>query len=104
MKIKWGKSDMMKRNIKKMIRQKSINVGWRRKGERFVPAFLFFLTFISVLTSAGIVYILIGESVHFFREVPFKQFFLSSQLKPLSNEPSFSVLPLLNGTLLATVI
>ncbi|HLS67132.1 MAG TPA: phosphate ABC transporter permease subunit PstC [Pseudogracilibacillus sp.] len=95
---------MTKRNIKKMIRQKSTNADWRKKGERFVPAFLFSLTLISILTTVGIVYILIGESVHFFREVSIKQFFLSSQLKPLSNEPSFGVLPLLNGTLLATAI
>src|SRR5699024_1694335 len=45
-----------------------------------------------------------SESIHFFKEVSIIEFFTSSNLKPLSAEPAFGVLPLLIGTLTATII
>src|SRR5699024_1605302 len=69
-----------------------------------IPALLFLLASISVCTTVGIVYILFSESIHFFKEVSIMSFFTSSNLKPLSAEPAFGVLPLLVGTLVATLL
>lgn len=49
-------------------------------------------------------YTLITEAVHFFQRVSLTEFFTSTNLKPLSQNPSFGLLPLLSGTLLSTMI
>ncbi|WP_080872179.1 phosphate ABC transporter permease subunit PstC [Oceanobacillus timonensis] len=72
--------------------------------ERFIPALLLLIASISVLTTVGIVYTLFAESVAFFRNVPILDFFTGTVLKPLSQNPEFGVLPLLNGTIISTVI
>lgn len=58
----------------------------------------------SVATTVGIVYVLASESVHFFQQVSFREFFLGTEWAPLFNPPKFGVLPLVNGTLLVTVV
>ncbi|MFD1064653.1 phosphate ABC transporter permease subunit PstC [Oceanobacillus locisalsi] len=72
--------------------------------ERFIPVLLLLIASISVLTTVGIVYTLFAESVAFFRNVPILDFFTGTVLKPLSQNPEFGVLPLLNGTIISTVI
>jgi phosphate transport system permease protein len=54
----------------------------------------------SVAVTFGIVAVLLGETVEFFREVPFGEFFLGTTWAPLFEPRSFGVLPLLCGTLL----
>jgi phosphate transport system permease protein len=62
---------------------------------------LFFLcAFLSVLTTFGIVLVLLVESIGFFREVPLSSFLTGTRWAPLYRPPAFGVLPLLNGTLL----
>ncbi|MFC0014047.1 phosphate ABC transporter permease subunit PstC [Allobacillus sp. GCM10007490] len=72
--------------------------------EKMVPAVLFLFAAVSVLTTIAILYTLITEAVHFFQRVSFTEFFTSTNLKPLSQNPSFGLLPLLSGTLLSTII
>lgn len=91
-------------DVKNLIKEQTTVQKWKRKSEQFIPALLFLLASISVFTTVGIVYILISESIHFFKEVSIIEFFTSSNLKPLSADPSFGVLPLLVGTLTATLI
>lgn len=73
-----------------------------RKWDKVVPAFLFVCTFISVLTTAGIVLTLLLEAVHFFAEVSIGQFFTLSEWAPPADQ--FGILPLISGTLLVTLI
>lgn len=75
----------------------------RHTFERLVPKVLAILASVSIITTLGIVLTLVADSVHFFERVPFSNFF-SSDLAPLSPEPSFGVLPLLVGTLLSAGI
>ena len=91
-------------DVKSLIKEQTTVQKWKRKSEQFIPALLFLLASISVCTTVGIVYILFSESIHFFKEVSIFEFFTSSHLKPLSAEPAFGVLPLLVGTLTATLI
>ncbi|HEY4579314.1 MAG TPA: phosphate ABC transporter permease subunit PstC [Savagea sp.] len=72
--------------------------------EKAIPFILFVIASISVLTTIGIVFTLLSETIEFFRRVPLKEFFTSTVLKPLSQNPQFGVLPLLMGTLYSSVI
>lgn len=58
----------------------------------------------SVLTSFGILYILLRESLPFLSEVGVREFFLGTSWAPLMEPRSFGVLPLIAGTLLVTVV
>lgn len=74
----------------------------RKKLESFIPIVLFFTAAISVLTMAGILFILLRETYHFFRDVSPMEFLFGTVLKPLGANPEFGVLPLLTGTLMST--
>ena len=76
----------------------------KRRLDQMIPVVLFLAALISVLTTVGIILTLIFDAVQFFRTVPFREFFGSTKLAPLSPEPSFGVLPLLNGTILTSLI
>ncbi|MDP2469711.1 MAG: phosphate ABC transporter permease subunit PstC [Candidatus Palauibacterales bacterium] len=72
----------------------------RRWGERLIAALLFGCGLISVLTTVGIVVVLVTESAGFFREVPIAEFLTGTRWSPMYSEQHFGILPLLNGTLL----
>ncbi len=71
--------------------------------DRAMPLFFLSMAFISVLTTFGIVYTLVVDALKFFAAVPLSEIF-STRLQPLSADPSFGILPLLNGTILTTII
>jgi len=94
----------MKNNVgvRELIQQ---NVTQRKKRlEGIVPIILFLAAAISVLTTFGIVLTLVFDAALFFKEVPFWEFFGSTTLAPLSPEPSFGILPLINGTIISSLI
>jgi len=72
----------------------------RRWEERAVKIVLFFLVLVSVLTTLGIIYVLFQETVLFFRQVSFAQFFLDTRWTPLFLSKRFGIWPLVNGTVL----
>ena len=59
---------------------------------------------VSILTAAGIVVVLFGESIAFFQNVSLGQFFGDTVWTPLFSEPHFGIWPLVMGTLLTTLI
>ncbi|MBN1337314.1 MAG: phosphate ABC transporter permease subunit PstC [Deltaproteobacteria bacterium] len=59
---------------------------------------------LSILTTAGIVAVLAGETVAFFREVPVRAFLFDTQWTPLFADKHFGIWPLVAGTLLTTAI
>lgn len=69
-----------------------------------MPVLLLFFTGISILTTVGIVVILISESYGFFKEVPVFEFLTGTKWTPLFANPQFGVLPLITGTLMITAI
>ncbi|MFD2613355.1 phosphate ABC transporter permease subunit PstC [Paenibacillus gansuensis] len=69
-----------------------------------MPIVLALFAGISVLTTIGIVVILLTESAGFFRHVPILDFLTGTEWTPLFSEKSFGVLPLVTGTLMITVI
>jgi phosphate transport system permease protein len=71
--------------------------------ERLVSGVLFVCGLVSVLTTVGIVVVLVRESVGFFRVVPIVDFLTGTRWSPLFADQHFGILPLVNGTLLVTV-
>ena len=59
---------------------------------------------VSVFTTAGIVLVLIGETVAFFRDVSIVEFLFGTQWTPLFATKQFGVLPLVAGTALVSAI
>jgi phosphate transport system permease protein len=81
----------------------------RRSGlsvmERIMPKLLWMCAFISILTTLGIVLVLLIESVTFFTRVPFTHFFGSTEWYPFyERDPSYGIWALVSGTLLITGI
>lgn len=90
-------------NVRELI-EKNKSGGKNRLIEKSVPIILFLTASISILTTIGILMTLIFETILFFKEVSFIEFFTSTKLDPLGTDPSFGILPLLNGTIITTVI
>ncbi|WP_262175920.1 phosphate ABC transporter permease subunit PstC [Saccharococcus sp. Marseille-Q5394] len=91
-------------NIRDMIDQNHRGNSIRRRIERLIPSFLAIIASLSVLTTIGIIWTLLFETVEFFKRVPFLDFFSGTVLKPLSQNPEFGVLPLLMGTVTSSLI
>jgi phosphate transport system permease protein len=68
-----------------------------------IYAFLFACATLSIVTTLGIVFVLIEETVHFFEEVPVREFLTGTEWTPLFTEKHFGVLPLLNATIMMAV-
>lgn len=72
----------------------------RRIQENVISGILFVASAISVLTTIGIIGVLLYESVGFFRQVPITEFLTGTRWAPLFTPQSFGVVPLLAGSFL----
>ena len=86
------------------MQKDSRGMGKRRFEEFFVLYILRFSAFISIITTIGIISILGINSVPFFREVGFIEFFTGLEWTPLFIPQNFGVSPLVNGTFLVAFI
>ena len=59
---------------------------------------------ITILTTIGIIWVLLSQSIGFFKEVSVWEFITGTRWTPLFESKHFGILPLLTGTLLTTVI
>lgn len=91
-------------NIREMIAEKKKKRNFSNVTEKLIPTILLLIASISILTTLGIIITLFGEAIEFFKRVPFLEFYTGTVLKPMSENPQFGVLPLLNGTLISTSI
>jgi phosphate transport system permease protein len=72
--------------------------------ERLIELLLLLAALVSVFTTAGIVYILIKESVVFFQHVPLADFLTDRQWTPLFDDAHFGIMVLLSGTLTSSAV
>lgn len=72
--------------------------------ERLIETGLFLSAAASVLVTAGIVGVLLVETIGFFGEVSLWDFFTDTEWTPLFSTPRFGILPLLAGTVLVSAI
>jgi phosphate transport system permease protein len=85
-------------------RVSALGASRRRIGEDVIKGLLFLAALLSSLTTIGIVLSLLRETVSFFGEVGVGEFLFGTEWSPLFADPSFGVVPLVTGTLLATGI
>ena len=72
--------------------------------EWIIERLLFLCAALSVLTTAGIIFVLAEETYEFLREVPIVEFLTGTEWTPLFADRHFGVLPLVSGTLLVSAI
>jgi phosphate transport system permease protein len=77
--------------------------GFRTHVERAIHGGLWICAFISILTTLGIVIILVVEASQFFREVSIVRFLTGTTWTPLLRPQHFGILPLVCGTGLVAV-
>ena len=82
----------------------SLRAARRRWGEGLIKGFLVLATFISILTTTGIVLSLVQETVVFFGEVGIGDYLFGTEWAPLFKPASFGVLPLVLGTFLISAV
>jgi len=73
-----------------------------RPGEGIIQGFLFFCAALSILTTIGILYVLLKESLLFFKHVRIIEFVFGTKWQPMIE--SFGILPLVSATLMTTTI
>jgi phosphate transport system permease protein len=82
--------------------------GWRRstieRGERVLEYGLLACGLVTILTTAGILFVLARETAAFFSEVPLREFLGDREWTPLFSDPQFGIWPLVAGTFLTSAI
>lgn len=72
--------------------------------ERFMEVLLMLCATVSVITTLGILFVLLKDSIGFFSKVSIWEFLTDTQWTPLFEDAHFGILPLLSGTFLITFI
>lgn len=73
------------------------------KEDVIVTAILFLCASISILTTIGIVAVLLFEAIEFFKEIPILSFLTDTKWTPLFKPEHFGIMSLLSGSLLITL-
>jgi phosphate transport system permease protein len=76
----------------------------KRFSERIIESLLAISGLITILTTIGIIWVLVTESWSFFQGISLWDFFTDTEWTPLFAEKHYGILPLLSGTLLTTFI
>ncbi len=76
----------------------------RHWNERLIETLLFSAAALSVLTTLGIVYVLVSESVHFFARVSIFDFLTDTQWTPLFDDAHFGIMVLVSGTVVSSLV
>ncbi|MGM0903033.1 MAG: phosphate ABC transporter permease subunit PstC [Bacillota bacterium] len=90
--------------VREMIQQNKNTVNVTSVTETIMPKFLLGVAIISILTTIGILITLLTETVYFFRDVSFIEFFTGTALSPLGTNAKFGILPLVTGTVISSTI
>jgi phosphate transport system permease protein len=77
-----------------------VGLAWRHRKERLIGVVLLLCSAVSILTTLGIVGVLLLESMAFFSKVSLLEFLTGTQWTPLFSEKHYGILPLLTGSVL----
>ena len=72
--------------------------------EKIIEFILRATSLITILTTIGIIWVLLSESLEFFKEVSIIDYLTDNQWTPLFANKHFGILPLISGTVLTTII
>ena len=76
----------------------------RRVSERVIGALLWVCGALSIVTTVGIVIVLVQQAIEFFLRVPITDFLFGTTWTALFKTAQYGVLPLVGGTLMITII
>lgn len=76
----------------------------KKRKENIIEFVLKLASLITILTTIGILWVLLSESYYFFKEVSIVDFLTDTQWTPLFVRKHFGILPLVAGTLLTTLV
>jgi phosphate transport system permease protein len=76
----------------------------RRASERIIGAVLWICGALSIVTTVGIIVVLIQQALAFFSQVPITDFLFGTTWTALFKNPRYGVLPLVGGTLMITLV
>jgi phosphate transport system permease protein len=76
----------------------------KRSVEKGIEFGLAFSGLVTILTTVGIIWVLVSESWGFFSEIPLSSFLFDTEWTPLFTQKHYGILPLLSGTFLTTMI
>jgi phosphate transport system permease protein len=76
----------------------------RKYKEKLIEFFLKLTALVTILTTIGIIWVLLSESISFFKEVSILEFLTDKQWTPLFARKHFGIMPLISGTILTTII
>ncbi len=84
---------------------RALRAGWRKVlPERVITVIMVLCTMMSVLTTVGIVFVLLFQALQFFGEVSFIEFITGTRWTPLFQSKHFGVLALVSATFLTAVL
>ena len=76
----------------------------RNLAERLIEFLLLGAAAVSVLTTLGIVYVLVSESITFFAQIGIVDFLTDTQWTPLFDDAHFGIMVLVSGTLVSSFV
>lgn len=76
----------------------------RHVKERIIEACLLAAAMFSVFVTLGIVFVLVSESIQFFRQVSIIDFLTDTQWTPLFDDAHYGIMVLLSGTLVSSLV
>ncbi len=84
---------------------RALRASWRKVlPERIITVIMVLCTMVSVLTTAGIVFVLLFQALQFFGEVSFIEFITGTRWTPLFASKHFGVLALVSATFLIAIL
>ncbi len=84
---------------------RALRASWRKVlPERVITLIMVLCTMMSILTTAGIVFVLLFQALQFFGEVSFIEFITGTRWTPLFQSKHFGVLALVSATFLTAVL
>ncbi len=99
--VRSGKKMRKERSLKEKDLQKQL---LRKLRENSMGGVFFICALLSIVTTIGIVIVLLAEAVDFFRQVSMLEFFTHTRWSPTIKPAEFGVLPLISGTLTFTSV
>ena len=98
-------ADVHPRGMNSNVEGRALRASWRKVlPERVITVIMVICTMMSVLTTAGIVFILLFQGLQFFGEVSFIEFITGTRWTPLFHSKHFGVLALVSATFLTAVL
>lgn len=90
-------------SVQELIKKNNNNRG-KVFADKAVPIVLLLIASVSVLTTIGILFTLLTETVTFFTRVNPMEFLLSKEWAPFSSDPKYGIFSLILGTLKVTAV